>query len=126
MTGGNGRRRSSSAAPLPVQTPNGLEELSPWFIAVERARGRTSSIPPFRYLARLMEPGAEWRWTIACSIELVEIKHASGIDFPVPNGEDTSGAVSNLEESQGSCSLQESQGSWSPPPQSRGGRRTHR
>lgn len=70
-----------------VVSPQGVEELRPWFMAVERARGRGVEIPPWNYIARIMQPGVEWDWTLAHTIEQAEIENASNIKFPLTSGE---------------------------------------
>ena len=70
-----------------VVSPQGVEELRPWFMAVERARGRGVAFPPWNYIARVMQPGAEWDYTLAHLIEQGEIEKASNIKFPLTSGE---------------------------------------
>ena len=80
-----------------VLSPQGVEELRLWFMAVERARGRGVEIPPWNLIARLMQPGVEWDWTIAHGLEQLEIMNASNIKFPLTSGEGFSMPDSNEE-----------------------------
>lgn len=76
-------RRGSNVRPLGYQeSPADLEELRPWYRAVV-ARSRNTAIPAFKYITRLLQPGAVWFWSIAHTIELLEISDASGIAFPL-------------------------------------------
>ena len=77
-----GRRGSNVERPFGRETPANLEELRPWYRAVV-ARSRNTAIPAFKYITRLLQPGAVWFWSIAHTIELLEIADASGIAFPL-------------------------------------------
>jgi uncharacterized protein (DUF2237 family) len=101
MRRSGGGFRVSSYAPNEwedVVSPQGVEELRPWFMAVERARGRGVEIPSWNLIARLMEPGVEWGWTSAHLIEQVEIENASDIWFPLTSAMDFSTEDSDWEE----------------------------
>ena len=77
-----GRRGSNVWYPQYQKTPADVEELRPWFRAVV-ARSRNTAIPAFKYISEILQPGAEWFWSIAHTIELLEISDASGIAFPL-------------------------------------------
>ena len=89
-----------------VVPPQNVEELRPWFMAVERARGRAVAIPAWNLIAHIMQRGVEWIWTMAHTLEQAGIEDASGIVFPLSTGEVISRDDSNEEESVDS---------WSPP-----------
>lgn len=72
----------SSNARYTQVPPADVEELRPWFRAVV-ARSRNTAIPAFRYITRVLQPGAAWYWSVAHTIELLEIATASGIPFPL-------------------------------------------
>lgn len=91
----------------PVVSPQGVEELRPWFMAVVRARGRGVTIFAWNPIARLMQSGVDWDWTLAHILEQVEIINACGIELLLSIGEVFSRADSNEEQSGDLGSLQQ-------------------
>ena len=81
-----GRRGSNVGRPFGRETPANLEELRPWYRAVV-ARSRNTAILAFVHIARLLQPGAKWYWSLAHTIELLQISDASGIAFPLTSEE---------------------------------------
>lgn len=105
--GGKTARRSRTTTCISTEGPDTLDELQPWLAAVNRARQTGQDIPPFVRIARFTEPGTEWLWTVADTIEMLEIMAASKIAFPVSTNVVCSDGDSNdvagpKEESQGS------------------------
>jgi hypothetical protein len=72
----------SSNARYTQVPPADVEELRPWFRAVV-ARSRNTAIPAFRYITRVLQLGAPWYWSVAHTIEMLQIATASGIPFPL-------------------------------------------
>ena len=65
------------------KSPENAEDLRPWLAEVDRARRRGMDIPPLRYIAPLLDVDADFRWSIACARELLDIIAASGISYPL-------------------------------------------
>ncbi|KAG0595731.1 hypothetical protein M758_UG192100 [Ceratodon purpureus] len=83
-------------------SPQNIEDLRPWLSVVDRARRCGMDIPPLRYIAPLLQIDADWRWTVACAIELLDIIAASGISYPLRtsvNSEVDSNSVVESEDS---------------------------
>lgn len=72
----------SSNARYTQVPPADVEELRPWFRAVV-ARSRNTAIPAFKYITRVLQPRAPWYWSVAHTIEMLQIATASGIPFPL-------------------------------------------
>ena len=75
-----GNRRIGHVRPDPVN----VHELRPWLAAVEDwRRVQVVATPCPRRLLDLLEPGAPWMWTVACTLERLEMEDLSGIAFPM-------------------------------------------
>ena len=76
-------KRTTAAVGLSTEAPQSLEDLRPWLLEVLRAKRRGMHIRRIVHIARLTKPGAEWRWTVACTAELMNIVADSRVAYPV-------------------------------------------
>ncbi|KAG0573525.1 hypothetical protein KC19_VG185100 [Ceratodon purpureus] len=72
------------------KSPQNAEDLRPWLAEVDRARRRGMDIPPLRAIAPLLQVDADFRWTIACALELLDIIAASSISYLLNTSVNTS------------------------------------
>lgn len=100
-------RRTRAAVGLSAEAPQTVEDLRPWMAEVERAKGRGMDVREFRHIAKLVEPGAEWRWTVCCTTELLMVMADSLVAFPFRTSDARS---SNGASNSAACANPESQG----------------
>ena len=76
-------KRTTAVVCLVSVAPQSPEELRPWLLEVERARRRGFHVRKSTHITRLTKPGAAWRWTVACSVELMNLMADSRVPYPL-------------------------------------------